>query len=186
MKKTLLVIALAITAAVAALLVVTPPGRAQGGPPKFRHVQDAVPNQYIVVLTPLGHGTVSATAQSLVNAYGGQVRFVFEHAFRGFSVTTSEASAILISQDARVDFVEENGAVTISTHQPNAPWGLDRVDQFSLPLSTTYNYWDTGIGVHAYVLDTGIRPTHQDFAPAGRAVSAADYSPSGARRWGCG
>jgi subtilisin family serine protease len=56
--------------------------------------------------------------------------------------------------------------------QPNATWGLDRIDQRSLPLDTTFNYTSTGAGVKAYVIDTGIRFTHVDFG--GRAISGID------------
>jgi subtilisin family serine protease len=41
--------------------------------------------------------------------------------------------------------------------------GIDRIDQRNLPLSTTYTYNFTGAGVHAYIIDTGIRATHQNF-----------------------
>jgi len=37
-----------------------------------------------------------------------------------------------------------------------APWGLDRIDQRSLPLSTTFTPAGTGAGVRAYIIDTGI------------------------------
>ena len=41
--------------------------------------------------------------------------------------------------------------------------GLDRIDQRDLPLNNTYNYNQTGAGVHAYIIDTGMRATHQQF-----------------------
>ncbi|KDD76243.1 subtilase [Helicosporidium sp. ATCC 50920] len=60
------------------------------------------------------------------------------------------------------------------------PWGLDRVDQTRLPLDGKFHYDLRGRGVHVYVVDTGIRATHSDFAWAdGRPGSRADevYSP---------
>ena len=47
-------------------------------------------------------------------------------------------------------------------------WGLDRIDQNALPLDKQFHVTATGKGVHLYILDTGIRYTHVDFA--GRCV----------------
>src|SRR5690606_16046679 len=65
--------------------------------------------------------------------------------------------------DPRVEFVEEDGIVSISATQNNATWGLDRIDQRDRPLNGTYVYDTTAPNVHAYVIDTGIRASHNDF-----------------------
>jgi hypothetical protein len=53
--------------------------------------------------------------------------------------------------------------VYASVVQTPATWGLDRIDQRDLPLNNSYTYNFTGAGVHAYIIDTGIRTTHTEF-----------------------
>lgn len=53
--------------------------------------------------------------------------------------------------------------------QPNAPWGLDRINQRQLPLDGNFEYNYDGSGINVYVIDSGIRTTHEQFT--GRAVN---------------
>lgn len=136
--------------------------------------ENPVPGRYIVVLedgvTRGDFGTdgllptVGQVAAELARAHGGTLGFVYDAALRGFSVALSEDQARQLARDARVKYVEEDGFVTADTTQTNATWGLDRIDQASLPLSTTYTYYKTGSGVNVYIIDTGIRSTHNDFS----------------------
>ncbi len=45
-------------------------------------------------------------------------------------------------------------------------WGLDRLDQRTLPLDSLYNYAFDGANVDVYVVDSGVRVTHREFAAA--------------------
>jgi subtilisin family serine protease len=45
------------------------------------------------------------------------------------------------------------------------PWGLDRIDQTSLPLDGTYNPVYNGAGADIYIVDTGIDTSHVEFQP---------------------
>jgi subtilisin family serine protease len=82
----------------------------------------------------------------------------------GFTAQLSSSQAARLRRDHRIRSVERDTPVHISTTQSGAPWGLDRIDQRYLPLSTTYQYAASGAGVKAYVVDTGIRSSHTDFA----------------------
>jgi subtilisin family serine protease len=67
--------------------------------------------------------------------------------------------------------------VRLEATQTDVTWGIDRIDQPALPLSTTYTYTNTGLGVTAYIIDTGIRFSHSEFG--GRAVSGFDAVDGG-------
>ncbi|MCT4356178.1 S8 family peptidase [Streptomyces sp. Je 1-79] len=67
--------------------------------------------------------------------------------------------------------------------QPGATWGLDRIDQRDLPLSTTYTYNRTASNVTAYIIDTGIRTSHSEFG--GRATVGTDTVGGGQNGQDC-
>ncbi|MFF7857460.1 S8 family serine peptidase [Streptomyces sp. NPDC007904] len=135
----------------------------------------AVPDSYIVTLKKdAGLKASSAAGKDLVNDYGGTVKKTFGSALNGYTATLSAAEAERLAADPAVASVEQNQRVRLTdTTQSDAPWGLDRIDQTSLPLSRTYTYPDSaGGGVTAYVIDTGVRITHQQIS--GRAAYGYD------------
>ncbi|MGP4011527.1 S8 family peptidase [Streptomyces sp. 4N124] len=127
----------------------------------------AIKDSYIVTLKKsAGLKAASSAGKSLVTEYGGTVKKTFGTVLNGYTATLSATEAKQLAADPAVASVEQNQRVQLTdTTQSNAPWGLDRSDQTSLPLSGTYTYPDSaGSGVTVYVIDTGVRITHSEIS----------------------
>lgn len=134
----------------------------------------AAPAGLLDVVVTLQPGTDPATAaRSLVTSRGGTVTALFSSAVDGFAATLTDSLLTLLRGDPRVRSVElERTFRTTATQTPTPSWGLDRVDQRSLPLNRKYTYVRTGTAVTVYVVDTGIQIGHPDFG--GRAAYGTD------------
>lgn len=141
--------------------------------------ETAVPDSWIVVLKEPAAGT-RILPDLLAKAGGARLGHVYTSALHGFSARMDRARAARLAADPRVARVQQDTKVTLdataptgpATVQPGAPWGLDRIDQRTLPLSTTYTHRTTASGVRVYVIDTGLRTTHTQFG--GRASVGTD------------
>jgi subtilisin family serine protease len=149
----------------------TPTAAVDGGAPLLS-AAGAIDGQYIVVLNE------GADPRSVAAVAGVSPRYVYTSAVNGFAGTLNAGQLNALRHNPNVSYIEQDQPMTASTTQTGATWGIDRIDQQSLPLSTTFTYLNTGAGVNAYIIDTGIRLTHSQFV--GRVSTGYDaVTPGG-------
>jgi subtilisin family serine protease len=156
------------------------PAGAQEGRIRAANTADSVAGSYIVVLkSGLAaksdvRAAVVSQARTLAAKYGAQVIRTYGSALSGFSITADEAGAKRLAADSDVAYVVQNHRVHALDTQADPPsWGLDRVDQADLPLDKSYTYATKADNVTAYVIDTGIRASHETFG--GRVTGGKDF-----------
>jgi subtilisin family serine protease len=100
---------------------------------------------------------------------GIKIHATFKAGFKGLVGDFTQAQINDLKKNPKFLYAEKDAPVyanlirTTAGVQAGATWGLDRIDQRTLPLSTTYSYTADGQGVTAYVIDTGILSTHTQF-----------------------
>eukprot|EP00294_Goniomonas_avonlea_P001214 CAMPEP_0114561698 /NCGR_PEP_ID=MMETSP0114-20121206/12140_1 /TAXON_ID=31324 /ORGANISM="Goniomonas sp, Strain m" /LENGTH=521 /DNA_ID=CAMNT_0001747345 /DNA_START=82 /DNA_END=1644 /DNA_ORIENTATION=+ len=111
-------------------------------------------------IVKLRRGAGMRAADVLERVAPGHSTKMFRHVFDGFVKCGLNAEALeRLRQSPVVSYVQEDAKV-----RATATWGLDRLDQVNLPLSGTFDtQGNDGTGVDAYIIDTGIRSSHNEF-----------------------
>ena len=136
-------------------------------PASFARQSEPIAGRYIVVFTgdvgdPAAHGRLVAAR------HAAKVKFTYTAALKGIAVEMADAEVASLRAEPGVAYVEQDQTMSIVATQTGATWGLDRVDQRAMPLDGLYVYNADGTGVTAYIIDTGINFTHQEYSTRAR------------------
>ncbi|WP_018682019.1 S8 family serine peptidase [Actinokineospora enzanensis] len=122
---------------------------------------------------------IQRTAATLSRRYGGTARSYYQTTVHGYSARgLSDYQARRLATDSSVRAVYQDGTARASgvsssgTVEP-VPWGLDRLDQRSLPLDNRPFNSRGGAAATVYLVDTGISRNQAEFGD--RARVGADF-----------
>ena len=123
--------------------------------------QNQSEGSYIVVLKgPNGSSSIEAD----ISRAGGRTERRFTHVLNGLSVRIKNSEVARLRNNPNVLLVEPDQQMfAVDTQSPTPSWGLDRIDQRSLPLNSTFTATAQGSGVDTYIVDTGIYASHTEF-----------------------
>lgn len=145
----------------------TAPGPHATTPAALIDTEGNITGAYIVV------ADWDADASALAAEYGITPRHTYEHLLNGFAATIPDDVVQRLAADPRVLRISvQRQMQKFETVTSAGSWGIDRVDQRTLPLDGNYTYDADASNVRAYIIDTGLRTTHVEFG--GRASVGFD------------
>ncbi|MCA2214133.1 S8 family serine peptidase [Jidongwangia harbinensis] len=172
------VLVAAVAAAAAATALVAPASAAPDGDlaPLRPVAGKTIDGSYIVVYQNKVSGTARKALETRLGDSGVTLRQRYTGGLNGFAAELSAAELEQTRRDPNVAFVEPDSLMSVDTGAAPS-WGLDRINQRNRPLDGHYWANANGEGVHAYVVDSGIRASHSEFG--GRATLDANVVGDG-------
>jgi subtilisin family serine protease len=155
-------------------------GARRPGPPSIaignEKIPTAIAGQYIVIFKQnvrvrpgqgIAHDRVavaqSLAAEAVARRLGARIDFTYRHAVIGFAARLSAGALAAVRAMPGVAVVEPDQRAELASIQLGPPLGLDRLSE-RIGMDGKYSYSLDGSGVHAYVIDSGIHPSHAEFA----------------------
>jgi len=149
---------------------------AYGGNPSFEELEETREEEFIVMMKD---GTTDAQLGAMCSVAKNGCRLTGHPDKGGFAFlemrgTEKDLETVINSANGAVKMIEVDQTLQMIPEleaevASGGSWGIDRVG------SGRGRNGNNGEGVHIFILDTGVRSTHQEFG--GRAAPLIDYSP---------
>jgi len=153
---------------------------AYGGKPKLNELEETLQEEWIVMMK---EGTTDAQIEAMCKVAQNGCRMSGHPdaggvAFLDMHGTEKDLEAVIESSNGAVQLVEVDQILSLIPELDVEPassssWGLDRV-------GSRGRTGNQGAGTHIFILDTGVRSTHNDFGA--RAIPQVDFSPITGRK----
>lgn len=91
------------------------------------------------------------------------IKYEYYHVYHGLYIKPTSLLSIEMLQDKRFHDFIQNVQYDKKMAFYKYSWGLDRIDQFTLPLDGVYYPTYTGLGVDVYIIDSGLDTLHSEF-----------------------
>jgi subtilisin family serine protease len=140
-------------------------GREELAPLRGSHEPEVIAGRYIVVLNAPASGEGNPVLEAAVDRAedaGADVTRQYGDAVNGYAATMTDAELAVTRHDPAVAFIEADRRISIAGTRVAQSWGQDRIDARS-GLDGRISTAGDGTGVTVYVIDTGVRATHQAF-----------------------
>ena len=115
----------------------------------------------------------SSIRSALLSELSSKIRFA--PTLSGFVVADLSSSQITaLASDPRITSLSPDYKVQATVDENStASWGLDRIDEPSLPLDGRFHTLNDGEGVDIYIIDSGVKGTHKAFGS--RVLAGASF-----------
>ena len=100
-----------------------------------------------------------------IKRLGGKVINDYSLIFLGSHVHLNPSALSTLERQPEIQSISPNGTAYLSDNSTiTKSWGLDRVDQYNSKLNGRYTVFNTGKGAHVYIMDSGVRSSHNEFS----------------------
>ena len=145
---------------------------------------DIIEGHYIVIVSeePTAKNSKAAShlkelSEKIAQMPNARLNRKYNKVLTGFAAELTQEQVKTLRKDPRIKSIVQDSYVYLFNDpvtQEFPTWGLDRTNQRDSQLDRIYSYTATGTGINVYILDSGIRYSHQEFG--GRAKLGYDFT----------